>query len=169
MMTMKDPIIMLHEKEDLFLQFLHSFLTFLIYIYTCSTDNGEEHYIEHQNIEMSLTDSLTLIWQMHVSIFTLKNYYRKANYLVDTELTFNQKQSELIIPQLEKMKLIIDSYPFIEKTDTLHYLSLLEQIKSYYKQCELTIVRADLHADPWLAYPLEPQRQMLGRCNAKDD
>lgn len=156
MMTASEAIVTQHEKEELFLQFLHSFLIFLIYVCRCSLDNCDKRRIDRQKLELSLMNSLTLMWQMHVTIFTLKTYYRKADYIHDTSLTFNHEQSELIVPQLRKMEIMIDYYPFIEKEDKRHCLSLLEQIKSYYKKCEFVIVEADLHAEPWLASSLKP-------------
>lgn len=157
MMATREAIIMLHEKEKLFLQFLNSFLTFLIYICRCSLDNYDEQCTDYQKFEISLTNSLTLMWQMHVAMFSLKTYYRRADYIHGTSLTFNDEQSELIVPQLGKMKLIIECFPYIEEADKLHCLALLEQIKSYYEHCELVIVEAGLHADPWLASPLKSQ------------
>lgn len=157
-MTTAEEVITPREKEELFLRFLHSYLTFLIHICGCSSvrfDENEEH-IDCKQLENSLTNSLTLIWQMHVAVFTLKTYYKKANYKHGTNLIFDQEQSELVVPQLRKMTRMINYYPFIEKTNKQYCLSLLEQMQCYYEQYELVIVDADLHATPWLASPHNP-------------
>lgn len=147
----EDNLITPQEKEELSLQFMHSFLTFLIYICRYSCSNRDEKSIDLQQIEFSLIDSLTLMWQSHVTVFSLKSYYKRLGYEHGTDLTFNREQSELVVPKLEELKIIINYYPFTEKSNKLHCLSLLKQTQHYYVLDKFVIVDANLHADPWLA------------------
>lgn len=165
----EDNLITPQEKEELFLQFMHSYLTFLIYICRYYYSNRDEKCNDSQQIEFSLIDSLTLMWQSHVAAFSLKTYYKRLDYEHGTDLTFNREQSKLVVPKLRELKMIINYYPFTEKTNKLHCLSLLKQTQHYYEFDKFVIVDANLHADPWLASHLSQYSKSLERCHDKSD
>lgn len=166
-MTKIGNVIKPQEKEELFLQFFHSYLTFLIYIYKTDKCNGD--YSDRQQLESHLISSLTLMWQIHVATSTFKTYYKKVGFEHGTGLIYNEEQSKLIVPKLQEMRLVIKGYPNIEKSNKLYCLSLLEQTKHYYEKNMSVIVDASLHAAPWLAPSIKPQHQRIERCKSKDD
>lgn len=159
-------IITPQEKEELFLQFTHSYVTFLIYICKEITCGGKG---VRQALENSIINSLTLMWQLHTAASTLKMSYKRAGHAHGTGLTFNQEQAQFVVLKLKELRVLIKHDQTIERSSQRYCLSMIDQIGCYYEENNVVIVAPNLHADPWLAHAVKQGCQELRRCNDKND
>lgn len=112
--------------------------------------HADEDTIARRQIENSLVSSISILWNMHVSTFSLKTLYLKIRNHRFSSLTFNEKQSEYIVPLLQEIKSIIEQHSFIQQIDKTIYLTLLDQVMQYYRNDKnIVVVEASSHAKPW--------------------
>ena len=140
----------LKKSELEYLNFFHSFLLFLSKMFD-SILIYEPLPIENSNqLEQNVMTSLSLMWTLHVSIFStlyLKTTHQKLNLP-----TFEDNQTTMILPLLQKLKNDIDQYPFLNEIYKVKCENTLEQILCHYHVDPSKIVESNLHAPPpWLS------------------
>lgn len=103
-----------------------------------------------RRLESSLVQSLTLLWQMHVAIFSIKSLFLKAQNQYFLDDAINEKQTKHIITLLTETKAIAEKYPFLQSIDKIMYVNLLDQVLHYYTNQNIVIVK-DAYPKPWLS------------------
>ena len=153
---MKMDYVTAHKNGELeYINFFHSFLLFLTKTFD-SILTPESLPIEKSNqLERNVMTSLSLLWTLHVSIFSKRILYPKASHEKSILQTFDDHQSESILPLLQQLKKEVEQYPFLNKSYKIQCENTLEQILRYYhlKSSSMPIiVESNLQAPPpWLS------------------
>jgi len=152
---MKMDYVKARNKRELeYIKFFCSFLLFLNK--TLDTFLAQEFLsIEksHQ-MERNVMTSISLLWTLHVSIFSKKMLYPKASQEKIPCQTFDEKYSKVVLPPLQQLKAKVGQYHFLNENWKIQCVNTLEQIQQYYLiSTEIpTIVESNLHAPPpWLS------------------
>lgn len=140
------------KKELEYLNFFHSFLLFLSKTFD-SIFTYESLPIENSNqLELNVMTSLSLLWTLHVSIFSNRLLNLKTSHEKPKLSTFDDNQSIIILPLLQQLKNYIEQYPFLKEIYKIKCENTLEQILRHYHLNPSTIVESNLHAPPpWLS------------------
>ncbi|WP_210471313.1 hypothetical protein [Sporosarcina sp. 6E9] len=150
---MKMDYITAYKKvEPEYIIFFRSFLLFLTKIFD-SLSTHESLPIETSNkIERNFMTSLSLLWTMHVSIFSKKVLCPKIFHNSFSQQTCDDYQSRGILPLLQQLMREVEQYPFLNEDYKAHCVNTLEQISRYYYSSTPIIVESNLHVPPpWLS------------------
>lgn len=140
------------KREKEYLNFVHSFLLFLSKTFD-SILNYESLPIEKRNqLEQNVMTSISLLWTLHVCIFSNRIPYLKTSLQKSLQLTFDDSQSIIILNLLKQLKNKIEHYPFLNESYKIKCEHTLEHILHHYHLSSSTIVESNLHAPlPWLS------------------
>lgn len=152
---MKMDYVTAHNKRELeYINFFRSFLLFLTKTFD-SLLTQESLSIEKSNqMERNVMTSISLLWTLHVSIFSKRILDTKNSHEKLSPQTFGDKQSSEILPLLQQIKKEVGQYPFLNENYKIQCVNTLEQIQHYYLHSTAipTIVESNLHAPPpWLS------------------
>jgi hypothetical protein len=151
---MKMDYVTAYKKvEPEYIIFFRSFLLFLTKIFD-SLSTHESLPIETCNqVERNVMTSLSLLWTMHVSIFSKKVLYPKAFHNNSPKKTFDDYQSRNILPLLQQLMKEVEQYPFLNEDYKVQCRNSLEQIHYHVSSSSAPIiVESNLHAPPpWLS------------------
>ena len=144
-----------HNKRELeYINFFCSFLLFLTKAFD-TLFTQELLSVEKSNrMERNIMTSVSLLWTLHVSIFSKKMLYNISPHDKMTSQTFDEKHSNTILPLITQLKKKVNKYPFINENQKIQCLNTLEQIQLFYTNPPdiPTIVVSNLHAPPpWLS------------------
>lgn len=144
-----------HKKRELeYINFFRSFLLFLTKTFD-SLLTQEFLSIEKSNqMERNVMTSISLLWTLHVSIFSKRILYPKTSHEKLPHQTFDDKQSREVLPLLQQLKKEIGQYPFLNENYKIKCVNTLEQIQHYYLSSTAipSNVESNLHAPPpWLS------------------
>lgn len=157
------------EKEALFLQFVDSYVTFLIYVCNHSLLNCKAGQRFCQELEFNMIRFLTLMWQLHVTNTILKSGYLEMDFTHGTSITYNHEQSKRIMPKFKKLKKIIQYIPCFQSENKRYCLSLLNQTQSYYQPNDYAFIEDNFNVEPWLTGMLNTVKTKEERCIDKVD
>lgn len=157
------------EKEALFLQFVDSYVTFLIYVCNHSLLNCKARQKYCQELEFNIIRSITLMWQLHVTNTILKSEYLEMDFTQGTSITYNHEQSKRIMPKFKKLKKIIQNIPCFQSENKRYCLSLLDQTQSYYQPNGYAFIEDNFDVEPWLTDMLKAVKTKGERCIDKVD
>ncbi|WP_419959849.1 hypothetical protein [Psychrobacillus sp. BM2] len=152
---MKMDYVNAHKKRELeYINFFRSFLLFLTKTFD-SLLTQEFLSIEKSNqMERNVMTSISLLWTLHVSIFSKRILYPKTSHEKLSHQTFDDKQSREVLPLLQQLKKEVGQYSFLNENYKIQCVNTLEQIQQYYLSSfsTPTIVESNLHAPPpWLS------------------
>ena len=130
---MKMDYVIVHKNGELeYIKFFHSFLLFLTKTFH-SILTHESLPIETSNkMERNVMTSLSLLWTMHVSIFSKKVLYPDIFHNNSPQQTFDDYQSRTILPFLQQLMKEVEQYPFLNEDYKVQCRNTLEQILRYY-------------------------------------
>lgn len=142
----------LKERELEYINFFHSFLLFLTKTFDTILTNESLPIEKSNQLERSVMTSLSLLWTLHVFIFSNSILYFKTSNEKSKLLTFDDNQSLTILSLLQQLKNDIEQYPFINESYKIKCEHTLEQILRHYNLNSSTIIKSNLHAPPpWLS------------------
>ena len=141
--------------EPEYIIFFRSFLLFLTKILDFLL-TYESLPIETSNqMERNVMTSLSLLWTLHVSIYSKIVLYPDIFHNNSLRQTIDDYQSRTILPFLKQLMKKIEQYPFLNEDYKVQCRNTLEQIFRYYhisSSSNPIIVESNLHAPPpWLS------------------
>lgn len=143
------------KREPEYINFFRSHLLFLTKIFDSLLPHESLPVETSNEMERNVMTSLTLLWTMHVSIFSKKLLHPNTFHSNSPLQTFDDYQSRTISPLLQQLMVEIEQYPFLNEDYKVHCGNTLEQILRYYHiSSSLTpiIVESNLHASPpWVS------------------
>ncbi|WP_391204327.1 hypothetical protein [Psychrobacillus sp. L4] len=148
-----------HKKREVeYINFFRSFLLFLNRTFD-SLLTHESLPIETSNkMERNVMTSLSLLWTLHISIFSKRILYPKTSQEKLILPTFDDYQSRTILPLLQQLKKEVEQFPFLNESYKIQSENTLDQILRYYHLSSSSIpiiVESNLHAPPpWLSKDL---------------
>jgi hypothetical protein len=152
---MKMDYVTAHKKREL--EYINFFCSFLLFL-TKTFDNiltQESLSIEKSNqMERNVMTSFSLLWTLHVSIFSKKMLYPKTSHEKIFYQTFDEKHSKVVLPLLRQLKEKVGQYTFINENCKVQCINTLEQIQQFYLNSTTipTIIESNLNAPPpWLS------------------
>lgn len=138
------------EKEELFLQFVDSYVTFLIYVCNHSLLGCKNEQRNCRELEFNIKSSLTLMWQLHVTNSSLKSSYLEINFAQGASLISNREQLNRVASRLKQLKKNIACTPCFQTKNKRYCLSLIDQILFYYHPNGYAIFENNFKTEPLL-------------------
>jgi len=152
---MKMDYVKAHKKRELeYIDFFCSFLLFLTKTFDTLLTQEFLSIEKSNQMERNAMTSISLLWTLHVSIFSKKILYPKTSHEKIPYQTFDEKYSRAILPPLQQLKEKVQQYHFLNENWKIQCVNTLEQIQQFYlNSTEIpTIVESNLHAPPpWLS------------------
>jgi hypothetical protein len=150
---MKMDYVTAHKNGELeYINFFQSFLLFLTKTFDSILTHESLPLEKSNQMERNVMTSLSLLWTLHVSIFSNRILYLKTSHEKSNLSTFDDNQSITILPLLQQLKNEVERYPFLNQSYKIKCEKTLEQILRHYHLSSSTIVETNLHAPPpWLS------------------
>ncbi|WP_071392822.1 hypothetical protein [Bacillus tuaregi] len=147
------------RKEQEFIHFTYSFIVFLLQLFQLL--DAHEPLSRKMRIQMehNIMTSISILWKVHVSIFSKKRLYIQIDRTLRKRESFyfNYEQSKELQPFFLQLKNVVGNYSFLLETDQIQCQSMLEQISQYYdfrSSSSPISVEPEHSAPPWLAKSL---------------
>lgn len=143
-----------HKRDLEYINFFRSFLIFLTKTFdSCFT--YETSPIETSiQMERNVMISLTLLRNIHESIFSKSVLYPQSLQAKSTKQIFEDDQSSTIVSLLKQLMKEVEQYPFRNENYKIQCGNTLEQILKYYYSSSSSshiIVESDVLERPWLS------------------
>lgn len=128
------------QKEQFYFHFFYSLLTFHLQFFQLIND-------EKDNEEYVLVQSIQLIWQMHVTIFSLQSHIQLANHLSLYETCLEDDQVQDFLDLLHRLKETAEEHNFTNHINRKMYLNFVDYIQQFY--ISHTVIVDDVVHQPW--------------------
>jgi len=128
------------DKEQSYFQFFYSLLTFHLHFFQLiNREKADEEYL--------LVQSIHLIWQMHVTIFSIQSHTQLANHQSLFETCLTDDQVHDVINRLNQLKERAEKHPFNNHLNKKMYINFIDCIQQFY--ISHTVIIDDVVHQPW--------------------
>ena len=139
------------------LEYINFFCSFLLFLNKTFDTLLNQEFISKEKcnqMERNVMTSISLLWTLHVSIFSKNMLYPKTSEEKVPFQTFDEKNSKAFLPSLQQLKEKVQRYHFSNENWKIQCVNTLDQIQQFYFiSTEIpTIIESNLHAPaPWLS------------------